>query len=191
MDFIKEDKLLKHSISKINEHPLKQEELVEIVLGAWEGLLMSKIGNKPSQIGVDIFPKPQLIGSLLHELIAIEFNLMFPSEWRIDKNKNDKDLVYLKDDKYSIEIKTSSSDKQIFGNRSYTKSTNVGKSKDGYFLAVNFDKIQKDMHPKIKLIRFGYLNQTDWIGQKSETGQQCRLSKEACETKLIEIYRIK
>lgn len=67
-------------MDKIRSHPLDMEDIVKSVLLAWEGLLNSKIGNKPCLIGIDLFPKPQLIGNLLHELIPIEISLLFPEE---------------------------------------------------------------------------------------------------------------
>lgn len=43
--------------------------------------------------------------------------------------------------------------------------------------------------PNILLVRFGWLDSTDWIGQKAETGQQSRLSPDVESYKLIEIYK--
>lgn len=125
------------------------------------GLLNSKIGNRACVIGKDIFPKPQLIGSLLHELIPIEVVEMFPGEWRIDESRDDKDLECIGNKEFSIEIKTSSSEAGIYGNRSYTKTDGGGKSRGTYLLAVNFDKIEVGITPKIRRIRFGYVEADD------------------------------
>jgi hypothetical protein len=84
-----------------------------------------------------------------------------------------------------MELKTSSQ-KSIYGNRSYSKSKD-GKSKDGYYLAINFEKISKQ-NPQILLIQAGWLSHSDWVGQKSETGQQAALTKDARTAKLIELY---
>ncbi|MFN9402025.1 MAG: ScaI family restriction endonuclease, partial [Dolichospermum sp.] len=43
---------------------------------------------------------------------------------------------------FSIEIKTSSSPRNIFGNRSYAQKSTTGKtkkSKSGYYLVINFE----------------------------------------------------
>lgn len=89
-------------------------------------------------------------------------------------------------DYFSFEIKASSQ-KSIYGNRSYTKS-DAGKSKSGYYLTINFEKLSKE-NPRILLIQMGWLDHTDWVGQKSETGQQASLTKEAKEYKLITLFK--
>lgn len=96
-------------------------------------------------------------------------------------------MVYIPDDQFSIEIKTSSNKTQIFGNRSYAQiATSNKKSKAGYYLAVNFEKFEKTRKkPKILLIR---LDHSDWIGQKSTTGQQAKLSKETYDKKFKTLY---
>jgi hypothetical protein len=71
--------------------------------------------------------------------------------------------------------------------RSYAKSDS-GKSKAGYYLTINFEKIQEN-DPKILLVQMGWLNHSDWVGQKSETGQQAALTKEARENKFIILYK--
>ena len=68
-----------------------------------------------SGIGRDIQPKPQIMGFLLHELIPLELQSRHPGEWRPEKAKNDKDLVYIPDPTLSVELKTSSHPSQIFG----------------------------------------------------------------------------
>ncbi len=41
----------------------------------------------------------------------------------------------------------------------------------------------------IKLIRFGWIDSEDWIGQKVATGQQSRLSSDVENYKLLQLYR--
>jgi len=63
-----------------------------------------------------------------------------------------------------------------------------GKEKSGYYLTINFEKISaKD--PKILLIQMGWLSHADWRGQKSETGQQASITKEARSNKFITLYK--
>jgi hypothetical protein len=182
----------------IAEHPLKKKEIVELVLQAWDDLFDSKLGPKNFQIGKHIFPKPQIMGFFLHELIPLELEYRYPEKWCGEKCATDKDLVYIPDVKYSIEIKTSSAKAHIFGNRSYAQESDgkTKKNKSGYYLTVNFGKFEntKDKNPKrpaINLIRFGWLDHTDWVGQEAATGQQAHLKPAADKNKLLVLYPTK
>jgi hypothetical protein len=178
----------------IRAHPLKTAELVEVVLQSWNGIFESKLGPKGFQIGKHIFPKPQIMGFFLHELISLEFATRYPKLWRGEQSSSDKDLVYIPDAKYSIEIKTSSDPKNIYGNRSYAQdSDSAGKKvKSGYYLQVNFGKFSKTMpKPEILLIKFGWIDHTDWIGQAASTGQQARLAPVTANNKLLTIHPFK
>ena len=85
------------------------------------------------------------MGFLLHELIPVEFAAQDPDKWRGEKSGADKDIVYIPNELYSIELKTSSSKGNIFGNRSYAQPETAGKkSKSGYYLTVNFGKFAGD-----------------------------------------------
>jgi len=175
----------------VNEHPLKAPEIVDVVLSAWDSIFSSIMGTKKFQIGKDIFPKPQIMGFFLHELIPLELGSRHPKSWRGEQSSGDKDIVYIPDDKFSIEVKTSSNPSHIFGNRSYAQETTTNKkSKTGYYLAVNFQKFSTSVkRPNILLIRFGWLDSSDWVGQKAATGQQSRLQPEIENNKLLEIYK--
>lgn len=178
----------------LKKHPLRPEEIVEIVLDSWEQIFQSRVGNKPYYIAKDIFPKPQIMGFLLHELIPLNLESRYPKEWRKERLARDKDIIYIPDDSFSIEIKTSSNPNSIFGNRSYAQEgLTEKKSKSGYYLAINFGKFLEDQTsvPKILKIRFGWLDHQDWMGQKSATGQQSRLSREVENFKLIQLFPTK
>ncbi len=110
--------------------------MVEVVLQSWNDIFDSKLGPKGFQIGKHIFPKPQIMGFLLHELIPLEFSARYPRLWRGEQTASDKDLVYIPDPQYSVEIKTSSDSKNIYGNRSYAQESDSAgkKSKSGYYL---------------------------------------------------------
>jgi len=99
--------------------------------------------------------------------------------------------VYIPNDNYSTEVKTSSNPSHIYGNRSYAQASTKGKkAKSGYYLAVNFEKFSDTKHhPNVLLVRFGWLDSDDWIGQTSATGQQSRLPTEVENNKLLELYR--
>lgn len=173
--------------SLILQHPLNQKYIKKTVLESWDCILRAVIGKY--KIGIDIFPKPQIMGFFLHELICLEISNSNPKIWRCEKEVNDKDIVNMKDRKFSIEVKTSSHKSKIFGNRSYAQVTkNPKKSKSGYYLAVNFEKFNSDnTPPKINLMRFGWLDHDDWVGQKSQSGQQAHLSKSVEKYKLLAI----
>ena len=175
----------------IDKHPLKASELVEVVMATWESIFDTKMGTRAFHIGKDIFPKPQIMGFLLHELIPLELAARYPKMWRGDTSAADKDIVYIPDDNYSIEVKTSSNPNHIYGNRSYAQAaTKNKKAKSGYYLAVNFESFPRTtQRPNILLIRFGWIDSSDWIGQRAPTGQQCRLPPQVEKFKLIELYR--
>jgi len=175
----------------IEQHPLPMDELVDVVVKSWDSIFASRFGTAGFMIGTQIFPKPQIMGFLLHELIPLELASRHHGLWRVDKEKQDKDCVYTPDDYFSFEIKTSSNATKIFGNRSYAHtSTSGSKARNGFYLTVNFEKFEKTNHkPNIKLIRFGWLDAVDWRGQKSSTGQQSNLPPEVYAGKLKVIYR--
>jgi hypothetical protein len=170
----------------IREHPLDTAAIYDVALKAWDDIFNSGIGSKPFKIGQDLFPRPQIMAYFLHELIPLEFARRYPGVWRREETADEKDLVYIPDPKYSIEIKTSSSAKSIFGNRSYAQETgNPKKSKSGYYLAINFQKFGPARKPQIVAIRFGWLDHSDWIGQAAATGQQARLDPDVARYKLL------
>jgi len=176
--------------SLIESHPLSKNEIVDICLSAWDDLFHTEIGGAKLKIGRDIFPAPQIIGYLLHELIPAEIEKKHNFVWRKDESAYEKDLVCLRDDFFSTEIKTSSNKNQIFGNRSYAQeSVNDKKSKSGFYITINFTTPKRGvMNSKINIIRFGWLDHTDWIAQASASGQQARLSPDAYLYKLKTIY---
>ena len=46
----------------ITEHPLSEENIISAVLEAWDGIMNTRIAGE-LQIGIDIFPSPQIIGN--------------------------------------------------------------------------------------------------------------------------------
>ncbi len=192
-DGLRVDKWPEITSKLIAEHPLDTADLVEAALTAWDELHASEIGSRKLQVGKDIFPNPQIVGFLLHELIPVELALRHPAEWRREREKGEKDLVYIPDSRFSIEIKTSSHPTSIFGNRSYAQRSasgkSAGKAKSGYFLTVNFQVGKRGgVKGRVTRIRFGWLDHSDWIGQSAQTGQQSRLNPEADKYKLVQLY---
>jgi len=174
------------------DYPVPPDEIVEIVLEQWASIFDSGIGKHRLRIGEHIFPKPQIMGDYLHELIPYEFRARYPGKWRRDETGKDKDLVWEEDpERWSTEIKTSSHPSQVFGNRSYAQPGKSKKTKSGFYLTINFERwadCRPDL-PKIKLIRLGWLDHIDWVAQKAATGQQARVKPEAYLGKLPPLFR--
>jgi len=188
------EKWLDKTKELVLQYPLHTQEMVEVVLQSWKDIFDSRLGPKGFQIGKDIFPQPQIMAFLLHELIPLEFATRYPGQWRRDLSGADKDLVYIPNEHFSLEIKTSSSANGIFGNRSYAQPTEGNnKSKSGYYLAVNFggfDEKNTEL-PSIRLVRFGWFDHSDWIGQKAASGQQSHPTPDAKKHKLLILYPAK
>jgi hypothetical protein len=173
----------------IHLHPLDTTQFYRLILSVWDDIFESKIGSKPFQIGRDLFPQPQIMGFFLHELIPLQLEFEYPGIWRRNANTAEKDLVYISDDQFSIEIKTSSSARSIYGNRSYAQAgQSARKAKSGYYLAINFQKFSEVRpRPDITSIRFGWLDHDDWLGQAAATGQQARLNPNVERYKLLKL----
>jgi hypothetical protein len=173
----------------LRDHPLDAETLVTAVLNSWEDIFTSRIG--PGLIGESILPSPQIMGFLLHELIPVHIEHA-SSEWRKDATKTEHDLVYLPDARFSTEVKTSSDPNWIFGNRSYgmERAATAAKAKSGYYCTVNFEKWDKRsrVRPEINLVRFGWIDSTDWRAQTADTGQKSTLPGLVYANQLAVIY---
>lgn len=172
----------------IDKHPLK-ECIVEYCLKSWSSILNGKINSYLNLMIKEMSMSPQVMGALLHDIIPVYIERNSAVKGFRKGTGVEKDVVCEFDDAFSFEIKTSSSKNSIFGNRSYAKSVN-GKDKNGYFLTINFENLDraKTSNPGIRLIQFGWLSHSDWIGQTSQTGQQAHLSKSAKENKFIVLY---
>jgi len=181
-------------LTKTNEliaaHPLKPDEMVDLVLTCWKDIFDSRLGRLGYRVGHEIKPKPQIMGFFLHEFLQLEIARRYPGVWRGEVTAADKDLVCIPDAHYSIEIKTSSHADKIFGNRSYAqKSKKVKKSKSGFYLAINFAKFTADCPAcDIAKIKFGWLDTEDWRGQAAQSGQQASLSPHVEAGKLVTLY---
>jgi hypothetical protein len=172
----------------LEEHPLSAEVLVTAVLSSWDQIFESTIGSL--RIGRDIFPQPQTMGFFLHELIPVAVSSVVEG-WSRGKTKMEKDLHCNADQHFSVEIKTSSNPRHVYGNRSYAQEpTQRSADKSGYYLAVNFEKFVSGSakRPQILRVRFGWLDHSDWRGQAAATGQQASIRPEAYAHKLREVF---
>lgn len=185
------DKWLAVTQSLIAAHPLKPKELIEVVLASWEAISGIEIGPRKFRIGKDFYPKPQIMGFLLHELIGLELSVRYPGIWRGEESSRDKDFVFIPDERFSIELKTSSHPKSVSGNRSVSqKSKSSKKSKSGYYLTINFGKwgVIGKKAPTIAKISFGWIDHSDWIGQAAASGQSASLAPEVYAGKMVVLY---
>lgn len=176
----------------IERHPLSKNEIVNVVLSAWEDIFASQFGKRRLRIGRDLKPSPQSMGLLLHELIPAELEHRYPEAWCRDRNAREPDALYLPDLQFSFEIKTTSSKGSIAGNRSVSQPLSkraAKKRKAGYYLAINFENFTPAItRPKIARIRFGWLDHEDWQGQMAASGQSAKLQREVEESKLLILY---
>lgn len=196
VDMANASEILSKTLEVVERYPLGPEIIVDSVLTAWDGLAGGSIGK--AKIGVDVFPSPQAIGAFLHELIPLEIRDAAGHDWRGDRTSSEKDLVYVPDPNYCAEIKTSSAPRQIFGNRSFGQPADeeTGKKlKSGYYIAVNFSGWARDGGdsaglPGVRLVRFGWLDHSDWIGQDAESGQAASLTPMVENCQLLTLYDV-
>jgi len=159
----------------VDEHPITNS-IAHLCLLTWESILNGTINSFLNLKIREMSISPQAISNLFHDILPIYIERTIPN-WKKGIEVYDKDVVNVHDNRYSFEIKVSSSKNSIFGNRSYGQSSRTSKkSKDGYYLAINVDKLSVE-HPSIRIIRFGWLDHTDWISQRAQTGQQARLGQ--------------
>lgn len=168
----------------IRKFPLPMDEIVEVVCCSWKRLWQTQIGDEKLSFPLsEIDPPATVVGYMLEKLIAKELNNRYPNLWRGYKNDSDKDIVFIPDNNFSFEIKTSGQRGiKIFGNRSYGQklqdNSKAKKDKSGYYLTVNFYKTT------LNLIRFGWIDAEDWKAQAASTGQMASLSNEVYDHKL-------
>lgn len=150
---------------------------------AWDAVWATEVGAGGAKIPLrDIAPPATVIGYFFEKLLAKEMALALPKEWR-GGTGSEKDLHYIPDPSKSIEVKSSGqSGLKIYGNRSYGQdlaNAEAGKKdKSGYYITVNF------FANRISLIRFGWIDSSDWAPQKSPTGQMAGLKATVYEHKL-------
>lgn len=184
-------KLKQVTLNKIKELPIPITEIPEIVIDSWNEVFEISNPSKSFSIGTNVFPKPQMMGFFLEILIGKKFEQK-SKDWLFDPTGYSKDLTNTKNEELSIEIKTSSNKSHIYGNRSYANpGATSKKSKNSFYLAINFEKFDKNnlaKRPNITLIRFGYLEHSDWVGQAAASGQQAHLTSLSEKGKLLQIW---
>lgn len=174
----------------IQKFPIPTEKLVSIVELAWDDIYSSSFGNSQLQIGRDVFLPAQATGVILERLISRRLSEIY-SDWRGGENKGEKDIVCMTNDFFSFEIKTSSSKYGLYGNRSTGHISSIRtKHRTGYYLVVNYKlPTDEDRSRLIWGIRFGWIDDEDWVGQDKPTGQQASIGSKIASLKLIYIKR--
>jgi len=179
------------SITKrlIDEFPLSSQALVDVVQAAWSDLFTSSIGQAKLVIGTDVYLPAQATGVLLERLIIYHLQRLDP-KWSGGKNKAHKDVVFAEDERFSFEIKTSSSRSGLYGNRSNGHRAEARlKHRTGYYLVVNYKlPTEEDTRKWLWRIRFGWIDDEDWKGQSQPTGQQASVSRHVASLKLVTLF---
>lgn len=178
----------------VESHLLKLDDIRDVAITSWGTLWLTKIGEGDTVIRLDEIEVPAtVIGYFFEKLFARELESRFPAVWRGGQSKDEKDIACIANPFFSIEMKTSGQlGTKIFGNRSYGQKVDdeslVSKvEKSGYYITVNF------FGKTLTLLRFGWIDVSDWKPQKSATGQAASLSNDVYKYKLIEIagdYRL-
>ena len=173
----------------VEEFPLDSEVLVTVVQDAWRDLFSSSFGDASLRIGKDIFLPAQATGVILEKLIAVHLAKR-SEEWRGGDRKTEKDIVCETNDKYSFEIKTSSSKTGLYGNRSTGhRADSRTKYRTGYYLVINYKlPTETDTGSHIRTVRFGWIDDKDWVGQAQPTGQQASIGVTLARLKLMTIF---
>jgi hypothetical protein len=172
----------------VKQHPLEPATILDTVLKAWKTLWETSIGSGTAAFPLrDMILPAQVTGFFFEKLLAEVLKHETQGQWCGGQEKFEKDLVYLENSQFSIELKTSGQlGLKLFGNRSYGQQLEADQKVDkddrsGYFITVNFYGSQ------LSLIRFGWIDHEDWVSQKSETGQASSLKEDTYTYKLIPI----
>ncbi len=171
----------------IAKHPLQPNTILQAVLASWDVLWQTKVGAFPTEIALAQIELPAIVvGYFLERLVAKHLATSLPGLWRGAETKDDKDLVYVPDPSFSVEIKCSGQlGTHIYGNRSYAQvlqdTRRVRKDKSGYYITVNF------YGDRLFLVRFGWIDASDWKPQKAPTGQMAGLDDAVYAHKLLSV----
>lgn len=169
----------------IESHPLKPAELLDTAITAWATLWQTTVGTGAVAVSLsDLRVPATIVGYFFEVLFARELQRRAPTLWRGNQSKDEKDVVYIPNPAFSVEIKASGqAGFKVYGNRSYgQKSEGAGpakKEKSGFYITVNF------FNQTLTLIRFGWIDADDWDPQEAATGQMAGLKQAVYEGKLI------
>lgn len=181
----------------ILKHPLNMGVVRDLVFEAWRLIIQGKFTDADGEVEdyfFDVKPESKDLCNQMHKKIPKLLAKEFGSKWREEVFKTDKDVVCTNDNKFSFEIKGGQGfDGKCSGNKSYANTKgNAAKSKNGFYLFFNFENIAearaKGKRPEITFIRFGYVEQRNWRGQSSGSGQQATISPEVYKTQFMTLF---
>lgn len=156
--------------------------MLDASLTAWQTLWTTTIGSGALGVPLAELDVPATVVGHFFELLLVRELHQRDPYWRRGENKEEKDLVYERDLKLSIEIKVSGQRGfQVYGNRSFGQKATSRKDKSGYYITVNF------FGRTLTLVRFGWIDSDDWCPQRAPTGQMAGLKKAVYDYKLIPI----
>lgn len=172
--------------SLIQKHPLTLQVIHDAAMISWDRLWKTWVGDRSVGFPIaEIDPPATVIGYMFEKLFAKQLAVVLPGAWRGGVG-SEKDLHCLQDDLLSVEMKASGQlGYEVYGNRSYGQvlenADAAKKDKSGFYITVNFHG------QKLTLLRFGWIDATDWKAQRSSSGQMAGLSSDVYQHKLIPI----
>lgn len=172
--------------SLVQAHPLTPELIHDAAMLSWSRLWNTWIGDGAVGFPIaEINPPATVIGYMFEKLFAKELAGRLPGAWR-GGARSEKDLHCLVDETKSVEMKASGQlGYKIYGNRSYGQVLEnidaAKKDKSGYYITVNF------YGQTLTMLRFGWIDASDWQAQKSPTGQMAGLGSDVYDHKLVPI----
>jgi hypothetical protein len=175
------------------DHPLAVEVIRETAEEAWAKVWETTIGSGSTAIRLTELDVPAtVIGYFFERLFARVLQNRYPEQWRGTQSKDEKDLHYIPDPALSVEVKTSGQlGLKVYGNRSCGQALQnellAKKEKSGFYVTANFYR------RTLTLLRFGWIDASDWKPQASATGQMAGLPDGVYRYKLIAIpgsYRL-
>lgn len=167
----------------IQAHPLTLAAIHDAAQASWARLWSTTVGDALLSFPLaDLEPPATVVGYFFEKLFAKELASRFPKVWRGGRG-SEKDLHCLNEEGKSVEMKSSGQlGYKVYGNRSYgQKVENAGaakKDKSGYYITINF------YGQTLTLLRFGWIDASDWHAQKSATGQMAGLGELVYKYKL-------
>lgn len=170
----------------VQQHPLTPALIHDAAMISWDRLWNTWVGDRNVGFPIaEIDPPATVIGYMFEKLFAKELAVRFPGAWRGGVG-SEKDLHCLQNESLSVEMKASGQlGYRIYGNRSYGQvlenADAAKKDKSGFYITVNF------YGQTLTLLRFGWIDSTDWQAQKSPTGQMAGLPPEVYQHKLLQI----
>jgi hypothetical protein len=171
-------------------YPMRMEDLVIRCRDAFNGVFATVVGplrTPLAEVNLSGGARGGIIGGLFEHLFTQEV-ILNETGWRVGTQNKEPDLFYIADPVYSLELKTSSMNNTIWGASSKVHKTAGAVRKDGsgFYLVVNYDHTPK---PLITLIRFGWLDDTDWQGSKSAASASSRVIQAHAKLKLRVLFK--